>query len=74
MVALVATFAYSFPICTETFDGNGRLDSQSGACGTGVHVAAWVGLSLLALLVVAALGYLVAIWRRGAARATALSV
>ena len=74
MVALAATFAVSLPSCTETFDGNGTLDSQSGACGTGVHVAAWVGLSLLALLVVAALGYVVALWRRGAARATALTV
>jgi hypothetical protein len=74
MVALVATFAYSFPSCAETFDGNFTLLSQSGACGTGVPVAAWVGLSLLALLVVAALGYVVALWRRGAARAAALTV
>jgi hypothetical protein len=74
MVALVATFAYSFPSCAETFDGNFTLLSQSGACGTGVPVAAWVGLSLLALLVVAALGYVVALWRRSAARAAALTV
>ncbi|MGV8978246.1 MAG: HAAS signaling domain-containing protein [Cellulomonas sp.] len=73
LVALVATVAFVLPVCTTMVDGNGTVESQSGSCGTGVHVAAWVGLSLLALLVVFAIGYVVVLWRRGAARAERLS-
>lgn len=57
--------------CSQTFDGSGTL--LQSTCSPGSKAGTTIGLVVLAALVIAALVYVVVLWRRGAARAGRLS-
>jgi disulfide bond formation protein DsbB len=70
--SVAATLSFGSTSCMRAFDETGKVIESTGSCSTGVQPGAWIGLGLVALLVVSGFAYVVVLWRRGAARSQQL--